>query len=95
MLPPPPNLVPPPPADNTPDARDAAKRLIGQLRAAFADAEVERQLAVVVPPPPPPPAVAEGEEPAAVRQPTKWEFYCQGILSGSAALAVLKASGEQ
>jgi hypothetical protein len=73
--------------DNTPDARDSAKRVISCLRAAFADPGVEAQLAFE---PPAPPAAAEGEEPA--RQPTRWEAYCQANLSGSAALAVIKAS---
>lgn len=77
------------PADNTPDARDSAKKVIGLLKAAFADPAVEAQLAVEVPAPAAP---AEGEE--APKQPTKWEAYCQASLSVSAALAVLKASSE-
>lgn len=77
------------PADNTPDARDSAKRVIGCLRAAFADPGVEAQLAFE---PPAPPPAADGEEPA--RQPTRWEAYCQANLSGSAALAVIKASAD-
>lgn len=76
-------------ADNTPDARDSAKRLIGQLKAAFADPGVEAALGFEPPPPPPP---AEGEE--ARPPPTRWEAFCQASLSGSAALAVLKASSE-
>ncbi|KAI7837337.1 hypothetical protein COHA_008852 [Chlorella ohadii] len=75
--------------DNTPDARDSAKRVIGCLRAAFADPGVEAQLAFE---PPAPPPAADGEEPA--RQPTRWEAYCQANLSGSAALAVIKASAD-
>ena len=77
-------------ADNTPDARDSAKRIIHHLKAAFSEPAVEAQLAIEVPPPAAP--AAEGEE--APRQPTKWEFYCQSNLSGSAALAVLKACSE-
>lgn len=73
--------------DNTPDARDSAKRLIGLLRSAFA--AVEDQLGVEVPAP----AASKGEE-AARPPPTKWEVYCQANLGASAALAVLKASSE-
>ena len=79
-----------PVADNTPDARDSAKRVINQLKAAFSDPAVEAQLGVEAPPPAAP--AAEGEE--APRQPTKWEFYCHSNLSGSAALAVLKACSD-
>jgi hypothetical protein len=74
--------------DNTPDARDAAKRLIGLLRAAFAEPEVAAAVAVEAPAAAVP--QAEGEEPP--QPPSKWEAYCQANLSGSAALAVLKAS---
>ena len=77
-------------ADNTPDARDSAKRIINQLKASVSDPAVEAQLSLEVPPPVAP--AAEGEE--APLQPTKWEFYCRSNLSGSAALAVLKACSE-
>lgn len=63
--------------DNTPEAREAAKRLVPQLKAAFED----QGLAA-------PAAAAEGEEALA---PGTWEAYCQATLGGSAALAVLKA----
>lgn len=79
--------------DNTPDARDAAKRLIGLLRAAFAEPDVEAALAVEAPAPPPQ-AEPEGEGDELPAPPSKWEAYCQATLSGSAALAVLKASAE-
>jgi hypothetical protein len=80
-----------PVADNTPDARDSAKRVINQLKAAFSDPAVEAELSIEVPPPAAPAAEGEDEAP---RQPTKWEFYCHSNLSGSAALAVLKACSE-
>lgn len=73
--------------DNTPEAREAAKRLVGLIRVAFDDTGVQQQLDVQVPEVQP---AAEGEEAPAA--PTKWELYCQQTLGGSAALAVLKAS---
>jgi hypothetical protein len=76
--------------DNTPDARDGAKKVIAMLKTAFAEPAVEAQLAVEVPPAAP--AAAEGEE--LPRQLSKWEAYCQSTLSVSAALAVLKASAD-
>lgn len=73
--------------DNTPDARDAAKRLAGQLKGALADPAVAGRLGVAAPEP-----AGEGEE--APRRVTLWEHYCQVTLPGSAALAVLKATAE-
>ncbi|KAL4859361.1 DNA-directed RNA polymerase I subunit 2 [Chlorella vulgaris] len=46
--------------DNTPDARDGAKKVIAMLKTAFTEPAVEGQLAVEVPPAAP--AAAEGEE---------------------------------
>lgn len=83
------------PADNTPEAREAAKRLIDLLRAAAADPAVAAQLAVDPPAAAPADPAGEGDaegEPAA--QPTQWELLCRAHLSSSAALAVLKASAE-
>lgn len=78
--------------DNTPEAREAAKRLIDMLRAAAADQAVAAQLAMEPPAAPAGPA-GEGEgEPE--RQPSQWELLCQAHLTSSAALAVLKASAE-
>ncbi|GAB4822816.1 hypothetical protein N2152v2_009862 [Parachlorella kessleri] len=70
--------------DNTPDAREAAKRLVGLLSAAFQDPAVQQQLDVQVPEPEP----AEGE--AAPAKPSKWEYFCRQNLNASAATAVLK-----
>jgi hypothetical protein len=72
--------------DNTPEARDAAKRLAACVKAAMADAEVAAAMGVQVPAPPAP---AEGEEPQ--RQATAWEHYCQTTLGASQAAAVLRA----
>lgn len=79
--------------DNTPEAREAAKRLIDMLRAAAADQAVAAQLAVEPPAAAPAGPAGEGEgEPE--RQPSQWELLCQAHLTSSAALAVLKASAE-
>ena len=78
-----------PHADNTPDARESAKKVIVLLKAACADPAIEGQLAVAAPPAP---AAGEGEE--AIKQASKWELYCQSNLSGTVALAVLKACSD-
>ncbi len=81
--------------DNTPEAREAAKRLIDLLRLAAADPAVAAQLAVEPPAAAPSDPAGEGDaerEPAP--QPTQWELLCRAHLSSSAALAVLKASAE-
>jgi hypothetical protein len=70
--------------DNTPEAREGAKRLGAVARGALADAGVAAALALKVPPPP-----AEGEAPA--RQLTPWEFFCQSTLGVAGAAPLLRA----
>lgn len=108
----------PPLADNTPDARDSAKRVIPLLKVCFSDPSVQATLPSPVkrstrpaaaapsspakaspskpgPSPRKPMSPAKGgEEAAASPPPSPWERYCQATLSGSAALAVLKASAD-
>uniref|UniRef100_A0A1D2AET2 TOG domain-containing protein n=1 Tax=Auxenochlorella protothecoides TaxID=3075 RepID=A0A1D2AET2_AUXPR len=64
--------------DNTPEAREAAKKLLAHVRAAFEQTEAA---GVAVP------KAAEEGAPA----PTPWEAYCRAQLPGSTALAVLRA----
>lgn len=63
--------------DNTPEAREAAKKLLVHVRAAF---EATAAAGVA------PEAPEEGAPP-----PTPWEVFCRAHLSGSNALAVLRA----
>lgn len=67
--------------DNTPDAREAAKRLVSLLAAAFTEEAVQAQLGMQS-------AASEEDE----EKPSAWELFCQQNLSTSATLAVLKVS---
>jgi hypothetical protein len=72
--------------DNTPEAREGAKRLGAVARGALADAGVAAALALEVPPPPPP---AAGDAPA--RQLTPWESFCRSALGVAGAAPLLRA----
>jgi hypothetical protein len=71
--------------DNTPEARDSARSIVGKLRMVCSDPAVMQQLNVVVPEP----EVGEEGEEAQV-PPTEWEVFCRMVLSPSAAMAALK-----
>lgn len=73
-------------SDNTPEAREAAKRIATGVKAAVEDEGVARQMALVVPPAAP----VEGED-EAPKQLSVWEFYCHSTLGASKALPVLRA----
>jgi hypothetical protein len=72
--------------DNTPDARDAAKKVAAAVKAAFEDPTVAAAMDVQVSPPAP---VAEGEEEPKVLTP--WEYWCQATLGVAKAQSVLRA----
>jgi len=72
-------------SDNTPEARDAAKKLGIAVKICLDDQETVEQLGLEIHAPD---VVEEGEE-----QPpplTMWEYYCQSTLGASKAVAVLK-----
>lgn len=73
--------------DNTPEARDSAKRIVGLVSSVFADPAVQEALNIQVPEPPTP---ADGEE--APPKQSKWEYFCRSNLNASAAIAVLKVA---
>lgn len=75
--------------DNVPEAREAAKKLLVYARDAFAREEESEAIQAVVAPARAEVAAAVAEEESALA-PSSWELYCRKILSGSAAIAVLK-----
>ena len=80
--------------DNTPEARDSAKKVALKLKNAFDDEGVAAQMNVQVP------SVvsnsAEGVAPPeeeAPKQLSTWEYYCQSVLGASKAASFLKTAG--
>ncbi|KAG7672180.1 hypothetical protein Ndes2526B_g06836 [Nannochloris sp. 'desiccata'] len=74
--------------DNTPEARDSAKKLALKMKTAFDDEGVAAHMNVEVPVAV---AVEGGEEPP--KQLSTWEYYCQSVLGVSKAASFLKAAG--
>ena len=75
--------------DNTPEAREGAKKMVMAVKTAFDDGGVAAKMNVHVPPPPPPSMSTEGEEDE-VKEVTRWEFWCVSVLGPSKAAPVLK-----
>ena len=74
-------------SDNTPEARDGAKRLAVVIKDAFENEEISKVLDIQVPSPPAP---IEGEEPP--KEITPWEHYCRSELGPIKSSAVLRAT---
>lgn len=68
--------------DNTPEAREAAKKLLALVHTSFTVAPPATDAQ---------PAAAESGGPGEEGpQPTPWEAFCRAVLPGSTAIAVLK-----
>ena len=76
--------------DNTPEARDAAKKLAIGLKTAFDNEEIAKLMNIQVPLPVAGGDEAEGEPP---KQLSTWEYYCQSVLGVSKSSSFLKAAG--
>lgn len=74
--------------DNTPEARDSAKKLALKIKNVFDDEGVAVQMNIEVPLAV---AVEGAEEPP--KQLTAWEYYCQTVLGVSKAASFHKAAG--
>jgi len=74
--------------DNTPEARDSAKRLALKMKNVFDDEGVAARMNIEVPPAV---AVEGAEEPP--KQLSAWEYYCQSVLGVSKAASFHKAAG--
>jgi endoribonuclease Dicer len=75
--------------DNTPEARDAAKKIALKLKNAFDDGEVASLMNIQVPPP----VTGAGGEEEAPQQLSPWQYYCQSVLGVSKAASFLKVAG--
>jgi CLASP N terminal len=78
--------------DNTPEARDSAKKLATKFKKIFDDAAIVALMNIQVPMAP---IAGEGaiEEEEPPKQLNNWEYYCQSVLGMSKASSFLKASG--
>jgi hypothetical protein len=80
--------------DNTPEARDGAKKITGHVKEVFDEDEGAVKESLNIPPPAPPsPPTEEGgglmeDIPP---PPSDWERWCKSVLSPSGVLAIMKA----
>lgn len=79
--------------DNTPEARDGAKKIAGHVKKVF-DEDERARIALNIPPPPP--ITTTAEEGGGLMEdiplpPTEWERWCKSVLSPSGVLAIMKA----
>lgn len=71
--------------DNTPEAREGAKKVASIVKTAFDDSDIQSKLNVDYPV-----QLFSEEEEEAVPAPTKWEVWCKQNLSSSGAAAILR-----
>jgi len=78
--------------DNTPEARDGAKKIAGHVKEVFDEEEGAMKESLNIPPPPPTTTTEEGgglleDIPT---PPSEWERWCKSVLSPSGVLAIMK-----